>query len=165
MKKSLLGILLLFIIGCSHTEPKISDKNIALVFVEEDMQFDNGYGLETSVYIDGKLISSDKRVKISAGKHVISMDITAFYNRRAKYAEVKSLSVEVKPNHTYVLKIMSDKEYFDEVSGNTNIKILIEDNKKTIINQNIILQDNRAKTIEKYPDLDSQISTILTVVL
>ena len=167
MKKIIFGFVIAFMmVGCGkYVEPKISNENVAFFSLQEDIPFDNGYGLETDIFLDGKSISSIKKTRINSGKHVLSMEITAFYNMQAKYAEIKSIPINIVNNHSYIVKLKSDKKYFDNVSGDTSLNIIIEDNKKMIIKKRIILKNNRAKTIEKYPDLQSQINTIVTAVI
>lgn len=167
MKKSLLGIVFIFVlVGCGkHVQPAVDSDNVAFITIEEYMPFDNGYGLETSIYIGNKLISELTNTRVSTGKHILSMEVTAFYNRLAKYGEVKNLQLNFKSNSKYTIKIMSDKEFYDDIRGNANIKIIVYENRKIILKKNIVVENNRAKTIEKYPDLESQIGTILTAVL
>jgi len=158
MKKSLLGILLLFmLVGCGqYTEPSVTE-NVALIIIDEETQLDNGNGIDTRLEIDGKFIYPKRRVKVLSGQHNISIEISAYYDRRAKYAEAEKFSLILKPNHTYTIKIKTDKKILSTIDENVNAQYMVLDNKKILMKKSILLQDSAMRSLSKSPGLDPMI--------
>lgn len=150
---AILSVMLLT--GCGVTrynEPSPSEKSALLIIDQSDplMRLGQPFALSTNVYIDGKYVDaykfSNMRVKVREGKHIISLDMSAYYNNRAKHNTTKEYEVEFKANEHY--KIVSStasktlQNHTDDVMA--KYAILGED---TLVEDSILLEDSAMRSL------------------
>jgi len=144
MKKCIFGILMIFIfIGCGrYIEPE-NQNNLAVIIIDEKPKLKNRDGVIVGFDIDEKFVHyTQKRVKLKPGNHKIFLEITAYYNGRAKYSGIEKFDLYVKANHIYKIKVERDREVLNKLDENVNAEYIIYDNSTLVIKKSIQLVDS-----------------------
>lgn len=158
MKLKILVITVLIVIlfsGCGVTrynEPSPSDKSALLIIEQVDplMRVGQAFALSTNVYIDGKYVDaykfSDMRVKVQEGKHIISLDISAYYHNRAKHNTTKEYKIEFKANEQYKIVSSTSSKILQNQTDDIMAKyaILGED---ILVEDSILLEDSVMRSL------------------
>ncbi|UPT76956.1 hypothetical protein MN086_07795 [Sulfurovum sp. XGS-02] len=145
MKKSLLGIVFVFIlVGCGKYVEPASSSNISLLVLKEKK--DGQRFTYTFVKIDGNVLDrshfSTTRLRVQPGEHEIKYEPTIYYSERAKHAEPETFILEFKANNVYTVELIPHvtklKKYDDDVTG--TFKVF--ENKKLIIKKDLVFEDS-----------------------
>ena len=134
-------IMIILINGCSnYVEPK--GMNLSSIIIAEYPKLSGGSGIDTELKIDNKSIYPERVASILPGKHDFSMEITAFYNGRAKHAYIKKFFLDIIPNHRYIIKITTDKKKLFKNNEDVNAQYIVLDNSKVVLQNKFLLKDS-----------------------
>lgn len=106
----------------------------------------------TRLLIDKKLLYPEKSAKILPGRHEISIDISAFLNGDAKYAEPEILSLVIQPQHVYRIEVTT----MSQTLTNEDIiaQYIVFDNDNVFFQKKVLLKT-------RYREYDTSMDAIM----
>lgn len=149
MKKSLLGILFIFIlVGCGkYVEPKLNN-NTSLLILKDGKDGKNTTYIHAK--IDNQTIdaynNSIRKIRVNAGKHTISLDSTIYYDGKAKCREPVNLNIDFKSKNIYTIDLVPQTLKLTKDDNITGTYRIFE-NKKLILKKDLIFGDRILKSI------------------
>ena len=150
MKKSLLGIVFVFIlVGCGKYVEPASSSDTSLLVLKNNK--DGKRITNTHVKkIDNQVIDLNKglvkKVRVSAGRHTINLDSTIYYDGTVKSAESEKITLDFKSSKVYSIDLVPHTLNLIKNNNVTGTYRVFED-EKLILTKDLIFTDRALRSV------------------